>query len=185
MTRIIFPKFDNYVCDGEFVEVEHEGFRLRATVYADNHMGPPWKEHCGHGPVSEWTTRAKRSGERILRQDGLNFLYYDFKGAMEKARKEEWGPLIPWRTPAIARTVAAEQDFEAMKAWAQGDWTWCGVALTVWKAGICLNGKYGSALWGIERNYPGSDNSYLSEVASDLVDEAMAEAQDTLLKLAA
>ena len=29
------------------------------------------------------------------------------------------------------------------------------------------------SLWGVEANYPGSDNSYLTEVASELLPEAL------------
>jgi hypothetical protein len=184
---VTFPKFDSYVVsDGcEHVQVEHEGFTLRATVYRDDNATSPWKRSDGHGPVSGWTSREKRPGERVLIKDRHSARYYDFEEAMRIAKKDEWGPQIPYRTPAIAAAAAVERDFKLLKAWCDDEWHYVGVAVTVWKAGICLNAKYGSALWGIEANYPGSDNSYLSEVASELVDEALAQANETLAQLCA
>ena len=46
----------------------------------------------------------------------------------------------------------------------------------------CSRGEYEiddhiASLWGIELNYPGSDNSYLTEVAYELFDEALAQAK--------
>jgi hypothetical protein len=40
------------------------------------------------------------------------------------------------------------------------------------------------SLWGIEANYPGADNSYLKEVANELLPEAVAVARETLARLA-
>jgi hypothetical protein len=42
-----------------------------------------------------------------------------------------------------------------------------------------------ASLWGIEANYPGADNSYLTEIANDLFPEAIAVARETLARLAA
>jgi hypothetical protein len=44
---------------------------------------------------------------------------------------------------------------------------------------------HAASLWGIEANYPDTDNSYLTEVANDLMPEAIAVARDTLTRLAA
>ena len=35
-----------------------------------------------------------------------------------------------------------------------------------------------ASLWGIEANYPDSDNAYLSEVANELLPEALEAAND-------
>jgi len=40
-----------------------------------------------------------------------------------------------------------------------------------------------ASLWGIEANYPETDNSYLTEVANDLLPEAIAVARETLARL--
>lgn len=42
-----------------------------------------------------------------------------------------------------------------------------------------------ASLWGIEANYPETDNSYLTGVANELLPEAVAAARDTLARLAA
>jgi hypothetical protein len=41
------------------------------------------------------------------------------------------------------------------------------------------------SLWGIEANYPDTDNSHLSDVANELLPEAVAAARETLARLAA
>jgi hypothetical protein len=80
------------------------------------------------------------------------------------------------RQRAIAR--------ETMKAWKADEWFYCGVSVTVEREGVCLIGEYGHALWGVECNYPGSDNSYLAEVANELLPEAVCEARRVINKLA-
>ena len=66
-----------------------------------------------------------------------------------------------------------------MSAWLNDEWFYCGVAVTVSRHGVPLIGKYTNALWGIECNYPDSDNDYLRCVANDLLDEALNEAKAT------
>jgi len=48
-----------------------------------------------------------------------------------------------------------------------------------------LTHQYGHALWGIEGNYPGADNSYLRCVANELLPEALDDARAKLEQLAA
>lgn len=174
---IVFPKFSDYVSSGDHVEIEHEGFTLRATMYHDPDMGPPWEEHDGHGPVSDWTGRPKRPGERVLARDRDNYRYYDFQAAMAQSRAEGWGGPYPYRTLGIACVAAVEADFRSLKAWCNDEWHWCGVAVTVWKDDTCLTGEYEHAVWGIEANHPDSDNRYLSEVASDQAAAALKAAR--------
>lgn len=64
----------------------------------------------------------------------------------------------------------------ALDAWKRDEWFYCGVALSVTREGVPLTGPYAAALWGIECNYPGADNSYLGTVAEELLDEAVGEA---------
>ena len=40
-----------------------------------------------------------------------------------------------------------------------------------------------ASLWGIEANYPGTDNGYLTEVANELLPESIAVARETLARL--
>ena len=42
-----------------------------------------------------------------------------------------------------------------------------------------------ASLWGIEANYPGSDNAYLSEVAGELLPDALAAGRAALTRLMA
>lgn len=64
-----------------------------------------------------------------------------------------------------------------MDAWLNDEWHYYGVAVTVARNGVELVGRYDYACWGIEGNYPGSDNSYLSTVADELLWEALADAR--------
>lgn len=68
------------------------------------------------------------------------------------------------------------------KAWFNGEWFYCGIVLSVKKNGIELT-NHARSLWGIECNYPGFDNSYLTEVANELLDDALDEGKKVLAKL--
>jgi hypothetical protein len=59
-----------------------------------------------------------------------------------------------------------------MEAWRKDEWFYCGIVLSVSLEGVIL-GDHAASLWGIEANYPDSDNAYLSEVANDLLAEAI------------
>jgi len=59
----------------------------------------------------------------------------------------------------------------ARAAWEADEWFYCGVVVSVSKAGIEFPGV--ASLWGIECNYPEGDNSYLTEVANELLSEAL------------
>ena len=58
----------------------------------------------------------------------------------------------------------------ARAAWFNNEWFYCGVELYR-ECDACGSPELINSLWGIECNYPGSDNSYLSEVANDLFSE--------------
>ena len=59
-----------------------------------------------------------------------------------------------------------------MAAWKNDEWYYCGVILSVSIDGLTLD-RFAASLWGIEANYPDSDNAYLTEVANELVPEAL------------
>ena len=63
-----------------------------------------------------------------------------------------------------------------MAAWKNDEWFYCGVILSVAIDGLTLD-RFAASLWGIEANYPDSDNAYQTEVANDLLPEAIAEAK--------
>ncbi len=68
-------------------------------------------------------------------------------------------------------------------AWYSNEWFYCGIVLSVYYENehtrIELH-DHAASLWGIECNYPGSDNSYLTEVANDMLSEAIEEGQIAL-----
>lgn len=75
--------------DWDFFEHDGRAF-ARATVPDEDH-GAPWEEEDGHGPVSEWTARAKLPGELVLCEDHGCRRYYDFAAACRIARRDSWG----------------------------------------------------------------------------------------------
>jgi hypothetical protein len=84
-----------------------------------------------------------------------------------------------------------EQQAKLMKArdaWVKDEWFYCGVVLSVCKNGVSLD-KHAASLWGIEANYPkncsSSDrpNDYLTEVANELLDEALNRGKEFLQTL--
>ena len=63
-----------------------------------------------------------------------------------------------------------------MAAWKNDEWYYCGVILSVAIDGLTLD-RFAASLWGIEANYPDSDNAYLTEVANELLPEALEAAK--------
>ena len=68
---------------------------------------------------------------------------------------------------------------KAREAWYNNQWEYVGIVLSVWADDICID-SHVSSLWGIECNYPNSDNSYLSEVANDLLSESWEDIKKTV-----
>ena len=231
MTETVkFPSgFDSYVCPGDYIETQHGALTIRATIEHDSGHGAPWEECDGHGPVSDWTTRAKRPGELVLCSDGSHKRYYDFAEACRIARRDGWGYMPgkvitaqnsggvwhSWcdigaeypiynsggyadinaairgvyalhRATMSARQYAARaamRDYEALKAWCNDEWFWCGIEVTVThtKSDTELASE---SLWGIDANHPNGDNSYLTECATDLAESALQEARNRAKELA-
>lgn len=65
---------------------------------------------------------------------------------------------------------------ECRKRWQNDEWHYCGLVLSVSRNGVSLS-DHAASLWGIKLNYPQRDgkidNSYLNEVANELLDEAV------------
>ena len=70
----------------------------------------------------------------------------------------------------------------ARESWLRGEWQYVGVVLSVARAGVVLD-EYAASLWGICCNYPDGDNEYISDVANELLPEAVQAAETTLAKL--
>lgn len=78
----------NY-CNGDIAEFE--GRRFKVTIEQDSDMGEPWKEHDGHGVVSDWERRDKRPGERVLCSERGSKRFYDVQETMKIAYRDGWG----------------------------------------------------------------------------------------------
>lgn len=137
----------------------------------DECMGEPWKEHDGYGDVSEWTNRDKRPGERILCTDHGSRRYYDFAGAIAKAKKEGWGLAEKelaelaarlGRKPTNGEVIeqAVERDFDRLKGWCDNDWHWVSVHTTLFDADD--NEIADEWCGGVE-----DDTDYWQEIAAD------------------
>ena len=78
-----------------------------------------------------------------------------------------------WRDRFAKAQAKAER---VMAAWKNDEWYYCGVILSVAIEGLTLD-RFAASLWGIEVNYPDSDNAYLTEVANELLSEALETAK--------
>jgi hypothetical protein len=81
--------------------------------------------------------------------------------------------------PTVPFEKQADDARKVMNSYKRGGMVWAGVcvqAFTGRKGDIELTGQYDYALWCIDTNWPGSDNAYLSNVASDLASECLAAA---------
>jgi hypothetical protein len=165
-------QFAEYACDGDTIHAHIDGFDITATIERDDDSGPPWNECDGHGPVSEWTGRGKRPGERVLIEDRGSKRFYDYQEAIKIAKRDGWDAAPYGGTRGEQAARAVEKDFEVLRAWCNDEWNWCGIRLSVSRNGVMLD-ECAASLCGIEMNYPGSDNAYLTEVANDLLDEAL------------
>ena len=171
--------FYGYV--GETQTIKVGKFEVTATIHHDGDHGAPWEEEDGHGEVSEWTARDKRPGERVLISDRQSKRFYDFAGAVELAKRDGWDtPPYGTGTKGERAARAAEADYRNLKAWADNEWYYVGIVLSVSCKGITL-AEHGASLWGIES----SAGDYLTETANDLLPEALRAAAAAKKALAA
>lgn len=148
--------FKPYVCEGATITCTIDGFDCVATLYRDDCDDAPDERQDGF-----WPSR---------RPDAAGYV-----GAKCAANPQ-----------AYARTERQAQ--KIMTAWRNDEWCYYGVVVTVSRMGILLAHKYGHAVWGIEGNYPiggKKRNNYFRTVANELLPEALAEAQDAIVKLGA
>ena len=59
-----------------------------------------------------------------------------------------------------------------MAAWRNDEWFYCGIVLSVALEGVTLD-NHAASFWGIEANHPDSDNTYLTDIAQELLPEAL------------
>lgn len=72
----------------------------------------------------------------------------------------------------------------AMAKWKRGDLFYCGIVLSISRGGFVLD-EHAASLWGIECNWPDSDNDYLVEVANELLPEALTVSKSIYAKIIA
>jgi len=75
--------------DGDVIE--KGGYRFRVNIEDDDSGEAPWERDDGHGPVSDWTSRDKLPGERVLNTDHGRKRYYDVAEATRIAKRDCWG----------------------------------------------------------------------------------------------
>ena len=143
-------RFDTYVCEGDTVTTEANGYTVTARILRDDCPDAPDQRQDGFWPSLDPHDAGFIGAGRS--QDDLD--------------------------TATARARAI------MDAWEQDEWFYCGVVLAVSRGGVVLD-DHAASLWGIEANYPDSDNAYLSEVAEELLPEALDVARAALARLCA
>lgn len=143
--------------DGDTFTVD--GRRFRLNVERDD-MGPPWEEHDMHGVVSNWTTRPKTPGERVLSSDGAHKRYYDFQASVQIARTV-WGI-----TEGAKAAEAVEADFKRLRAWCHDEWYWTYIRVTL------LDGRDSGEFDGVG-GVESDSEEYISECAHELARELL------------
>lgn len=167
----------------------HNGHEFKVTIEHDCDMGPPWKEYDGHGVVSEWTTRDKAAGEKVLCSDRTSRRYYDVSRTMQIARRDGWGvspakeaelAQLLGRAPTRGEIVAAavDSDFEYLRAWCNDEWQFVTVGVTLLDDGETVGET--EYLGGVEN----SDSSYLLEVAHELASQIIYELDGAAARMA-
>lgn len=154
----------------------HAGTQFIVSFENDEDHGAPWDNEDGHGPVSEWTSRDKKPGERVLSSDRSSKRFYDFAEATRIAKRERWGAGQEWLdafftkhgrapTPGEETAQAVERDFEHLRGWANDEWHYVGVCVR--HVSQDADERYSYALWGIESDA----EEYLTETTYELADE--------------
>jgi hypothetical protein len=119
--------FDDYVCDGEYIVRELDGFKFCATLVFDDRTTP---------------------------------MDYDEAGCCFDTSDPEYG----------------EENKEIIASWKRGEWFYVGIVISVEYNGVLLDDHIHS-VWGYEANFPNGDNSYLTEEATRLMEEALDDAK--------
>lgn len=167
-----------------------ERMTLVVAIVDDDDATPPWEREEGHGDVSEWVSRDKAPGERELNADRGSKRFYDWQGAMKRAKAQDWG-LGPAEMAELAeelgrkptagqiRERAVQRDFDRLRQWCNDHWRYVGVCLfrldtseECNASSIADEAPFGDldhvGLWGIE-----SDNE---EFYDSVIREHMREA---------
>jgi hypothetical protein len=172
---------------------EVRGYRFRVRFPPDEDHGAPWEDYDGHGIVSDWTTRSKRAGERVLSEDHNSKRYYDVAASIKIAKKDQWGPIhcaicdksdhgpydqqygphakdhnFTAEPAGITAARAVERDYEFLRGWCNDEWHYCGVVVTLIEEDD-EDSEEEESVWGIEDNA----DEYLTATAYELADEIL------------
>lgn len=137
---------------------------LNGHTYTVRHESDPDSsplDDDGHGPVSDWTRRAKMPGELILCEDRGSFRYYDYSEAVKIARRDVWDT-APYGqgTKGERAARAARADYNYLRQWFTDCCHYIGVIVEDEETGDQ------ESLWGVE-----DLNDYPDEVAHELAAE--------------
>ena len=160
-----------------------KGLAFAVELQPDDSGDMPWECSEGHGPVRHVRNYRhgevqKAPGERILSctNNGGTWLY-DWAAAMKQATAEGWG-ISPESRMTLAKVLCREptggevfaaavgQDFEFLRGFIAGDWSYVGVVVTLLDVDSEPTDETES-LWGIESN----SDAYIDETASELAGE--------------
>lgn len=159
---------------------QHNGREFTVTFPREDYQEMPWKWCDGHGVVSEWTTRDKLPGERVLCEDRRSKRYYDIAETTRIAKRDGWGlgrdeeaklAQTLGRAPTRKEIVAAavDRDFEYLRGWCNDEWCYVTVMVEHESGEIETLGMVES-----------SDGAYLEETARELAGEISARLDDAM-----
>jgi hypothetical protein len=102
------------------------------------------------------------------------------------SRRIECGPYTI-TARIVDDTDSRPRDFECytpehIRAWSRGDWFFVGLVLSV-QVGDVLLDDAAVSLWGIDCNFPGTNNAHMQEFANDLLPEALTRAEQIRAQL--
>lgn len=172
--RTINPKQIHY--DGE---LSVGNLTLRFLMERGEDAGAPWKNEDGHGPVSEWTTRDKEPGERLLHKDRESKRFYDYAEAMAIAKRGGWGlgpddlaeltrKLGKAPTAGQIREASVDADFEHLRGWCADEWFYGVVSVELLDEDDCELAS--DCLGGVE-----SSGDYWRTVVAEMADRLLAD----------
>jgi len=148
---------------------ELEGLTFRANIRHDEGMREPWRESDGHGIVSEWTSRDKRAGERVLIADRGSARFYNVKESIAVALRDGWGCRdAEGMTKRQVAAAAVEQDYKRLKAWCNDEWHWVYVTVE-------LLSKNGDVVPGFRESCGGMESDQEEQDFRDMAEELAGE----------
>ncbi|NIJ81206.1 hypothetical protein [Xanthomonas cannabis] len=146
--------------------IELHGLTFAVEKVHDHDAGSPWDREEGHGPVSGWRhKRSKRPGELVLRQHSpMEVRFFDFAETCKTALRDRWGArdAEPGMSKRQIAALAARENYEYLKAWCEGSWSYVGVIVTLLDADGRMT-QYSDSLWGVA-----DDGTHADTMAQDL-----------------